>query len=147
MSQLPEIVKSLLKPEAYPEQTDTVSLIQTQMSFVFLTDQFVYKVKKPVNLGYLDYTTLEKRRYFCEKEVELNIRLCPSAYLGVVAITEQEGKITTGGAGRVIEYAVKMLRLPQQRMMDNLIESGGITPEMIDELSQIIGIKEIEVNE
>ncbi len=140
MSQLPELVKALLKPEAYPEETGAVSLIQTQMSFVFLTDQFVYKVKKPVNLGYLDYSTLEKRRYFCEKEVELNLRLCPDAYLGVVAVTEQEGKISTGGSGRVIEYAVKMLRLPQEQMMDSLIESGDITPEMINNMAQKIAV-------
>jgi len=138
MSQLPEIAKALLKPEAYSEHTDKVSLIQTQISFVFLTDEFVYKVKKPVDLGYLDYTTIEKRRFFCEKEVELNIRLCPNAYLGVAAITEQDGKITTFGEGRVIEYAVKMLRLPRESMMDNLIESGDVTPEMIDKLSQKI---------
>ena len=84
---LPELVKALLEPKAYPETTKKVELVQTQMSFVFLTDEYVYKVKKPVDLGYLDYTTLEKRLYFCQHEVELNQRLCPETYLGVVSIT------------------------------------------------------------
>ena len=135
MSQLPELVKALLKPETYPEETDSVSLIQTQMSFVFLTDKFVYKVKKAVNLGYLDYTTLEKRRFFCEKEVELNIRLCPDSYLGIIAINKQNGRITIGGTGRVVEYAVKMKRLPQQQMMDNLLNEDKITHDMISRLA------------
>jgi len=140
MSQLPEIARALLKPEAYIEHTGKVSLIQTQMSFVFLTDDFVYKVKKPVNLGYLDYTTLEKRRIFCEKEVELNLRLCPNTYLGVVAITKQDGEINTFGDGKVIEYAVKMLKLPKERMMDSLILDEAVTLKMIDRLSQKIAV-------
>ncbi|MBM4433117.1 MAG: hypothetical protein FJ025_03880, partial [Chloroflexi bacterium] len=72
MSRLPEMVQKLLDPVAYPHPVKGVELMQTQMSFVFLTDDYVYKVKKPVNLGYLDYTTLEKRLFYCQKEVELN---------------------------------------------------------------------------
>lgn len=86
-SKLPEMVQALLKPKAYPETPQRVELLQTQMSFLFLAGDYVYKVKKPVNLGYLDYTTLEKRRFFCQQEVELNRRLCPETYLGVVPIS------------------------------------------------------------
>ena len=85
--QLPEVIQALLNPQIYPERTAKVDLIQTQMSFVLLTGKFVYKVKKAINLGYVDYTTLEKRHYFCKQEVELNRRLSPEAYLGVVPIT------------------------------------------------------------
>ena len=89
MSQLPELVQALLDPAAYPDPPQSVELMQTQMSFVFLTEDYVYKVKKPVNLGYLDYTTLDKRLFYCQQEVELNRRLCPDAYLGTVPIARQ----------------------------------------------------------
>ena len=72
-----QVVEVLLTPEAYPEDPGKIELIQTHISFVFLTKNFVYKVKKAVNFGFLDFSTLEKRRLFCEKELELNRRLCP----------------------------------------------------------------------
>ncbi len=128
---LPEVARALLKPEAYAEVPGQIELRQTQMSFVFLTDDYVYKVKKPVNLGYLDYTTLEKRHYFCWRELELNRRLCPDTYLGVVPIVRRQGNILIGGQGEVIEYAVKMRRLPQARMMDFLLRRNKVLPEMV----------------
>jgi len=131
MSQLPELVQALLSPKAYPEASKQIELVQTQMSFIFLTDEYVYKVKKPVNLGYLDYTTLEKRRFYCQREVELNRRLCPEVYLGVVAITRGKGGILMGGQGEAIEYAVKMRRLPQEAMMDVLLTKNKLSPEMV----------------
>jgi aminoglycoside phosphotransferase family enzyme/predicted kinase len=128
---LPELVKALLKPAAYPEKAGKIELMQTQMSFVFLTEEFVYKVKKAVDLGFLDYTTLENRRFFCQKEIELNRRLCPEAYLGVVPVTQDKGAIRIGGRGETIEYAVKMRRLPQQRMMNVLLADNKVSAEMI----------------
>jgi len=133
---LPELVKALLEPEAYPEAAGKIELMQTQMSFVFLTKEFVYKVKKAVDLGFLDYTTLEKRRFFCRKEIELNRRLCPDAYLGVVPIAKDSGAIRIGGRGETIEYAVKMRRLPQQKMMNILLADNGVSPEMITGVAQ-----------
>jgi len=133
---LPELVKALLKPEAYPEATGKVELVQTQMSFVFLTEEFVYKVKKAVDLGYLDYTTLEKRHFFCQKEVELNRRLCPEAYLGVVPITQENGAIRIGGRGETIEYAVRMRRLPQQKMMNVLLTDNRVSAGMVTGVAQ-----------
>ena len=94
---LPDMVQALLKPEAYPEATGSVELEQTQMSFVFLTDNYAYKIKKPVNLGYLDYTTLENRLFYCKKEIELNKRLCPDAYLGVVTVSHQQDCLSING--------------------------------------------------
>ncbi len=125
------LVEALLQPETYPHHPQKVALTQTQMSFIFLTGDYAYKVKKPVNLGYLDYTTLEKRRYFCEQEVELNRRLCPEVYIGVVPITLSHGKFKLGGDGEVVEYAVKMKQLPQERMMDRLLVSDEVTVEMV----------------
>src|SRR4030067_500700 len=107
MSQLPEMVQALLDPKIYPDASSGVELMQPQMSFVFLTGKYVYKVKKPVNLGYLDYTTLEKRRFYCQREVELNQRLCPDAYLVVVSITGDKNGFSIGGRRNIIEYAVK----------------------------------------
>ncbi len=136
MSRLPEMVQALLEPGIYPEPTKRVELAQTQMSFVFLTDNYAYKVKKPVDLGYLDYTTLEKRRFFCHKEVELNRRLCPEVYLGVVPIVRRKGGFSIGGKGRASEYAVKMRRLPGELMMDVLLRENRVSPEMLSRLAE-----------
>jgi hypothetical protein len=127
----PSLVKALLKPETYPHSPKKVELVQTQMSFLFLTGDYVYKVKKPVNLGFLDYTTLEKRRFFCHQEIELNRRLCPDIYLEVVPIVSSQGQIRLGGKGKVIEYAVKMKQLPGERMMDRLLRLNLLTEEMV----------------
>lgn len=131
MPQLPELIQALLNPKAYPDTPQGIELVQTQMSFVFLTDDYVFKVKKPVNLGYLDYTTLDKRHFYCQREVELNRRLCPDAYLGVVPISRDKGNISIGGQGEIIEYAVKMRRLPQEAMMDVLLTNNQVSSPMV----------------
>jgi len=135
--QLPELVQALLNPKAYPETPPQgIELVQTQMSFVFLTDDYVYKVKKPVNLGYLDYTTLDRRYFYCQREIELNRRLCPDAYLGVVPISRDKGNISIDAQGEVIEYAVKMRRLPQQAMMNVLLANNQVSSQMITSVAQ-----------
>jgi len=134
--QLPELVQALLNPQAYPDTPQRIELVQTQMSFVFLTDDYVYKVKKPVNHGYLDYTTQDKRQFYCQREVELNRRLCPKVYLGVVPITQDKGGILVEGQGKVIEHAVKMRRLPQEAMLDVLLANNRVSLEMITSVAQ-----------
>lgn len=134
--QLSELIESLLSPGAYPETPQHVEIVQTQMSVLFLTDKYVYKVKKPVNFGFLDYTTLDKRLYFCQQEIVLNRRLCPDAYLDVVSIVRHNGNILIDRDGEALEYAVKMLRLPKDRMMDVLLSSNQISPEMISRVAQ-----------
>ena len=136
MPPLPELVQALLDPKAYPETPSEVTVVQTQMSFVFLTNNYVYKIKKAVNLGYLNYTTLEKRRFYCQREVELNQRLCPDVYLGVVPITRDKGDIVVEGQGEVIEYAVRMRRLPQQAMMNVLLANNQVSTEMVTSVAQ-----------
>ena len=141
------IIEGLLKPESYPHRPPEIQLVQTQMSFVFLTGEYVYKVKKPVNLGYLDYTTLEKRRFFCQQELELNRRLCPEVYLAVVPITMSlhppsviasaaKQSLVIEGKGKAIEYAVKMRQLPQHRMMDVLLRGNQVTSEMVTRVAE-----------
>ena len=136
MPQLPPLVQALMNPKAYPDTTGQITLVQTQMSFVFLTTDYVYKVKKPVNLGYLDYTTLDKRRFYCHKEIELNRRLCPEVYLDVVSITRDKSGIFIQRQGEVIEYAVKMRRLPRENMMDTLLIKNQVSPEMLASVAQ-----------
>jgi aminoglycoside phosphotransferase family enzyme len=149
VSVLPSIVQALLKSQAYPHKPQKIELVQTQMSFIFLTGEYVYKIKKPVNLGYLDYTTLEKRHFFCHQELELNRRLCPDAYLAVVPIVEEKGGLRIEGRGKAIEYAVKMKQLPQDRMMDVLLPRGQVTPEMVARVAEkLVGFhQKAETNE
>jgi len=106
------------------------------MSLLFLTGDHVYKVKKPVDLGYLDYTTLEKRKLFCDQELKLNRRLSPDVYLEVVPIVQRSDKILLGGNGDVIEYAVKMRQLPAERMMDVLLSKNQVSEEMVREVAE-----------
>lgn len=126
-----------MKPEAYDEETGRIELTQTHISFVFLTRNFVYKVKKAVDLGFLDFTTLEKRRFFCEKELELNRRLCRDMYLEVVPIN-RSNVFKIKGKGRTVEYAVKMKRMPQEKIMTNLLEENKVDSKLIDEIAKII---------
>lgn len=93
---------------------------------VFLAGDFVYKVKKPVDLGFLDFSTLERRRADCEAEVLLNRRLAPSVYLGVVPITSSDGRLRVGGGGTAVEYAVRMERLPKEATLGSLLARGGL---------------------
>ena len=137
ISQLPEVIQALLDPNAYPDIGQRVDMGQTQMSFVLLTDEYVYKIKKPVNLGYLDYTTLEQRQFYCQREVELNQRLCPDTYIGVVPITRKKNEIfIEERRGDIIEYAVKMRRLPQETMMNVLLEKHRVSTEMIRRVAE-----------
>src|SRR6187455_2612816 len=118
---LPE---ALTNPRCYPHLVDCVTVIETHISWVLLTGDFAYKIKKPVNLGFLDFTTLESRRRYCEEELRLNRRLAPELYLEVVAITGTPQRPLIGGSGPAIEYAVKMKEFPQSALLDNALASG-----------------------
>jgi aminoglycoside phosphotransferase family enzyme len=132
-----QVVEALMKPEAYDEDPGDIELVQTHISFVFLTRNFVYKVKKAVNLGFLDFTTLEKRRFFCEKELELNRRLCKDMYVEVVPINKSDA-IKIKGEGETVEYAVKMKQMPQEKMMSRLIEENKVDDRLVDRIAKII---------
>jgi aminoglycoside phosphotransferase family enzyme len=133
MPELEALVKALSNPQAYPHNPKSVELVQTQISFVFLAGDYVYKVKKPVDFGFLDFTTLEKRRFYCNQEVVLNRRLCPNnIYLGVIPITKKGKNFFVEGGGKKVEYAVKMRPLPYQRMMDRMLQSDKVTSQMVE---------------
>lgn len=134
-AELPPLIRALLEPSAYPHPVERVELRQTHISFVLLAGEHVYKIKKAVDFGFLDYSTLAKRRFYCHQEVHLNSRLCAGTYLGVLPIRESAGRVTIGGPGRTLEYAVHMRRLPAERMMDRLLAEGKVTEEMVRELA------------
>ncbi len=142
------LVEALLSPSMYPRggRPSVVELVQTHISYVFLAGDYVYKVKKPVDFGFLDFRTLEARRFYCIEELELNRRLAPDFYLEVVAVcegadgglelrtleaVEPPGPAAGSAAGLVVEYAVKMRRLPEDRMLKHLLARGEAgSPEM-----------------
>jgi uncharacterized protein len=134
-----EIAEALLSPQAYPHHVERVETLQTHISHLFFAGELVYKVKKPVDLGFLDFTSLEKRRHFCEEEVRLNSRLSPDMYLGVVPVTrEADGSVRMGGRGAILDWAVQMVRLPAERMLDRLLEHAAIDNEQMDALAWLL---------
>jgi uncharacterized protein len=132
------LIEALKDGRAYPHGPKTVRVVQTHISVVFIADDLVFKIKKPVNFGFLDFSDLDKRKYYCEEEVRLNARLCPDIYLGVVAVTDDGTGIRMEGNGAVVEYAVKMKRLPEDSMMDGLLSRGAVTPEDVSRIADVL---------
>lgn len=118
-------VACLSRPEIYPERPAAVEVVQTHMSFVFLTGSYAYKLKKPVRYHFLDFSTLEARYRDCQEEVRLNRRLARDVYLGVVPLTlAPQGGLRLGGDGEPVEWLVQMRQLPKRLML----ESPNFTP-------------------
>lgn len=127
-----EKVAFLRRPAAYPEPTEAVEVLETHMSWVFLTDVHAYKLKKPVQYGYLDYTSIEARRLNCEREVELNRPLAPGVYLGTVPLaTDKQGRLCIGGNGPAVDWLVKMRRLRAEDTLQHAIETQAVRKEHI----------------
>lgn len=139
LSMEPERLRALHDPASYDEPTDSVQLVQTHVSYLFITDRHVYKIKKPVDFGFLNFTTLDRRRFYCEEEVRLNRRLCPDVYLGVVELRESAGGVSFRGEGMVVEYAVKMRRLPAERMLSRLLEEGAVGADGMRSIARTVG--------
>ncbi len=132
-----QVIEALMKPESYDDKPGHIEIIQTHISFVFLTTNFVYKIKKPVNFGFLDFTSLEKRRFYCEKELILNRRLCGDMYIEVAPINK--GKfIKIRGDGETIEFALKMKRMPKDKIMSNLLQQNQVDEKLVDQIAKII---------
>jgi hypothetical protein len=111
-------------------------LVETHISWVLLAGDFAYKLKKPLNLGFLDFSTLERRRFFCEEELRLNRRLAPDLYLEVVPVTGNAEAARFGGAGPAVEYAVKMRRFDEEARLDRVLARGGLEPAQVDALAR-----------
>jgi len=132
-------IDALLCPTTYPDATSAVTLLQTHISWLFLTDTYVYKFKKPVDFGFLDFTTLEKRLFYCNEELRLNRRLSPDIYLGIAELRQDiSGRLSIDGNGETIDYAVKMVRLPEERMMARLLDLNIVTPADIVDVARLV---------
>jgi aminoglycoside phosphotransferase family enzyme len=132
-------VRFLSDPKAYPRATSNVEARETHMSWVFLTDDRVYKLKKPVRYSFLDFSTLSRRRFFCEEELRLNRRLARDTYCSVVPLRRQ-GKdcLSLAGQGRIIDWLVEMKRLPQADLMDTRLRAGRVTEADISRISVLM---------
>jgi uncharacterized protein len=129
-----QVVGFLSDAASYPHHPREVTLLQTHASWVFIASPFVYKVKKPVNLGFLDFSTLELRRADCEREIELNRRLAEDVYLGLERICERNGRLHFGEEGTVVEWAVKMRELDSRFILKRLLHEESVTAADIDRL-------------
>jgi aminoglycoside phosphotransferase family enzyme/predicted kinase len=132
------ILQIIKNPKFYGKNVSSVEIIQTHISYVALTGRYAYKIKKPVNFGFLDFSTLEKRKYFCEEEVRLNKRLCPEIYLDIVPITKKNNDFELNGKGKAVEYAVKMKEFPQEKIMTKQLEKEKIDEEILDKICNIL---------
>jgi uncharacterized protein len=127
----------LMDPLSYPEKPASIEFRETHISRVYMLDRHVYKMKKPLNLGFFDFSTIERRRFFCEEEVRLNSRFSSGTYLGVVPVCEDRNGLHIGPPGEAVEYLVKMRRLPEGRMLARLLdERDANLPSMMPGLGR-----------
>lgn len=134
------LIESLRDPRCYPHPVDRLHVVETHISWIVLTGAYAYKIKKPVNLGFLDFRTLEARRFYCEEELRLNRRLAADLYLEVVAITGSSECPKIGGREPVLEYAVKMRQFREDGLLDRVQARGELLPGHIDALAQQIAV-------
>ncbi len=131
---VPAYISWLLKECEFPHPFDDIDLIQTHISHVLTVGKYVYKFKKPMNFSFLDFSSLEKRKFYCEQELYLNRRLCPEIYLELVTITRDRSSFQLNGSGEVVEYGIKMVRMPEDRMMNRLMEASLLKKSNLDEI-------------
>ena len=129
-------VAFLASTAAYPAEPAEVEVVETHLSWVFLTERYAYKLKKPIRVRNIDYRTIESRHRNCNREVRLNQRLAPAVYLGTVGLTvDQDGVFHLGGSGRIVDWLVKMRRLPADRTLEHAIVAGRLRHEDIDAIA------------
>lgn len=132
------LITALLKSRAYNHPTGEIKLIETHISWVILTGTYAYKIKKPLNLGFLDFSSLSKRKQCCEEELRLNSRTATGIYLEVVSINGTAESPGLAGDGDIIEYAVKMKQFPQQCQLDHLLLSNKLTTSELKEFANMV---------
>jgi aminoglycoside phosphotransferase family enzyme/predicted kinase len=132
------LITALRDPARYPHPVDRVELVETHISWVLLTGDFAYKIKKPVDLGFLDFSTLEKRHHYCIEELRLNRRLAPQLYLDVIAIGGTPAAPVFGAGGAPLEYAVRMRQFPESARLDRLLAEGRVEAHHIDQLADLL---------
>jgi len=129
---LPAHLSALLKPEAYPHRVRRVQLVRTHMSWVLLTGEFAYKIKRPVHYAFVDLREPERRAFFCDEELRLNRRFATDLYLEVCKITSSEGQARMGGQGPAIEHAVRMRQFARKEELDRLLAAEHIAPRELE---------------
>jgi len=132
------LIKAMMQPDFYPHPVSQIQMLQTHISWVFLTGQYAYKLKKPLDLGFLDFTSLEKRRFFCEQELSLNQRLTPAIYLEVLPISQAGDAYQLGNGDNIRDYCLKMLQFSQNDLLDRRLDSGSFDPAWMDVLAKDI---------
>jgi uncharacterized protein len=132
------LVEALSRPEAYLDVTESIEVVETHISWIFLTERYAYKIKKPLNLGFLDFSTLDKRKHFCFEELRLNKRLCPDIYISVVPVVKTMTSVMVEGQGEIIDYAVKMVRFDRTMELDRMLTSGLLNARHIDILAALV---------
>jgi aminoglycoside phosphotransferase family enzyme len=125
---LPEYLRALLHPGAYPHPVQQVGLVETHISWILLTGEFAYKIKRPVRYPFIDLRSAEHRTFLCHEELRLNRRFAPEIYLDVCAITTLDGAARIGGVGKVVEHAVKMQQFPRDEELDRLFATSQVAP-------------------
>ena len=138
LKQSKDMIEALKKPEAYDSPVKGIRLMQTHISWIFLTGKYAYKIKKPVDFGFLDFTTLEKRKKFCERELEINRMFSPEMYIGVLPVNRFDHSIKINGPGETIDYAIKMKEFPQETIMSRLLDRNEVDTKIIDKIVDIL---------
>ncbi len=132
------LIEALLNPDCFPHPVKTISVAETHISWVILTGPYAYKIKKPVNFGFVNFSTLARRKWFCTEEVRLNRRLAPDLYLGVIPITGSPLVPQLGGEGTPIEFAVKMKQFSPNQELTQILSDPGNHREVVTQLAHII---------
>jgi len=131
-----KLINALREPGPYPHEVDSIRVLETHISWILLTGPHAYKLKKPLDLGFLDFRDLKARRYYCEEELRLNRRLAESIYEAVVPITGTQSDPVIDGSGPAIEYALRMRQFDPGQTLDKLCDRDELTPEQLDELAR-----------
>jgi aminoglycoside phosphotransferase family enzyme/predicted kinase len=134
------MITALLQPRAYPHLTSCISLLETHISWVILTGTYAYKLKKPVNLGFVDFSSLERRRHFCQEELRLNQRLAPQLYLDLVEVHGPAEQANLLGQGPLIEVAVRMRQFEQEDLLPRALAAGTLTGEQLENFAERLAV-------
>jgi len=138
-SKLPPVIQQMMQPSFYPHSVqEPIQLIQTHISYVLLTGEYAYKLKKPINFGFLDFSTLEQRHHFCLEELRLNERGAPGIYLEVLPISQAGEHLELGNDQQPVEYTLRMRQFPQETLLDRMFDQGKLTEELLVELAKAI---------
>ena len=133
-----QLIDCMLDPGFYDHAVDQVKLIETHISLVFLTGKYAYKIKKPVDFGFLDFTRLDRRKFYCEEEIRLNRRLAPDIYLDVIPITKTNETFSIAGDGEIVEYAVRMHEFNQHCLIEQYLNDQKLTDNHILQLADTL---------